>query len=88
MPQSQGGAVGRLSEPSTPDALPKSHAQDSHPAAGTDSRPTINAPLKLRIPRHPREGDHVPDILHTSTELHHTFKPQSESRMRHTAKPA
>src|SRR4029453_9561728 len=41
--------------------------------------------LKLRLPRRPRERDHIPHVLHPRDEHHRTLEPQPEPRVRHGA---
>ena len=56
-PQSR-RSVGRLSEPSTPDALPTSPVPDSRPVAGTDSQPTSMPGVTEEL-----RPDHLDNIL-------------------------
>ena len=38
--------------------------------------------LKLRTPRRPREGDHIPDIPHTGNEQDESFQSKAEAGVR------
>src|SRR5262245_58409519 len=45
----------------------------------------IVAPSEFCKPREPREGNHVPDVLHARCVHQETFEAQSEAGVRHRA---
>src|SRR5262249_12356624 len=58
---------------------PARSRKDEPSGAGPAGRPALS---KLRVPRHPRERDHVADVAHPRHELHRPLQPQPEPRVR------